>query len=649
MTGEIEKLTRRLQREQKARAEAEHLLEKKAADLFEKNCELQNLSESLEKLVAQRTSQMQHARDEALTALQVKSHFIANMSHELRTPMNGVLGILSLLDEEPLSQSQRELVSIAQASGKHLLMVINDVLDFSKIEAAKIDLVEAPLGLREYVKGLCKAFELEASQKNIGFAYCVYDNVPDTLITDELRLTQIITNLLSNAIKFTKQGSVSLSFHSLDENHSGIPTYRITVSDTGIGISKENIHTVFSAFEQADTSITREFGGTGLGMSITKHLVDMFGGKISVESDFGKGTSFHVDIPMVAAERAAISSQATHPLNIKHDLSNVLLVEDNKINQLVAKRMLENWGLNVSIARDGQEAIDMLKRLPFDVILMDLQMPIKGGIQATLEIREQGIIDAHTPIIAMTAHSSQEHIDECFASGMQGHISKPIDKTILKRLLEQFVKPIEPELPISAPLPSNIISGLNLEDGLNRLNGDWTLLYFLLRSFFEEYARLQETLTVLMAKEDMAGALELMHRIKGSSGNLGLFELSELASQAEKKLKQHRKISAEEITHLHEMLEKVTSDFAALEPPIDADETANTREESTEYLLAKMDEILLYLSKDVFASEDNLKDLLRCALPNKTLGIVQEANYAMHKFDIQAVKHSITLARQSLV
>jgi signal transduction histidine kinase/ActR/RegA family two-component response regulator/HPt (histidine-containing phosphotransfer) domain-containing protein len=649
MTSEINKLSMRLKREKQARNEAEDLLEEKAAALFEKNVELKSLSESLEKLVAQRTSQMQRARDEALTALKVKSDFIANMSHELRTPMNGVLGILSLLDEEDLNEGQKELVSIAQSSGKHLLMVINDVLDFSKIEAEKIELVKAPLAIRQYIKGLCKSFELQAQHKNIEFTYKIGDCVPNTVITDELRLTQIITNLLSNAIKFTQQGSVFLSFELHQSSGNQEQIYRIAVSDTGIGISKENIKTVFAAFEQADTSITREFGGTGLGMNITKRLVDMFNATISIESQLGEGTCFYVDIPMALTGDCKLVEDTSDKLKDNDDLSSVLLVEDNKINQLVAQRMLENWGLKVTLAEDGQNAIDVLSEHTFDAVLMDLQMPVMGGIQATKEIRAKGIIDINTPIIAMTAHSSKDHIQECFDAGMQGHISKPIDKTALKKMLETFVEPIENVKPENKVTLDYEVEGIDFEDALNRLNGDWPLLHSLLNSFFEEYSELKEILLSYMITEDFEHSIALMHRVKGSSSNLGLTSIASLAGEGEKKLKAQQKMSASEIKRIGSAVESLSQHFAKITPPNQSVDTVDNRLESTEYLLQKMDEILLYLSKDVLASEDNLKDLLSCTLPSKTLNIVQDANEAMQKFDIESVKRSITLARQTLV
>ncbi|MFW8592263.1 ATP-binding protein [Glaciecola sp. 2405UD65-10] len=664
--SEVEKYKRRLAREKLARQQAENLLEQKSADLYEKNRELLSLSEGLEKLVAQRTAQMQKARDEALSALQVKSDFIANMSHELRTPMNGVLGVIGLLQEEAISESQQELLTIAQESGEHLLMVINNVLDFSKIEADKLDLHLAPLNMRDYIKGLCQPFELQAQQKGISFTYCIEEGVPDYLITDKLRLTQIITNLLSNAVKFTSEGGVILNMGLAPNAQS--KHYRISVTDTGIGISRENQKKVFSAFEQADTSITREFGGTGLGMNITKRLVDMFGGNIHLHSTLGEGTSFYVDLSLANAslspELTKVADDTTS--NVAKSLgkanslkpegkqnleggSSILLVEDNKINQLVAKRLLENWGLHVSLAENGQEAVDCMKQNTYDLVLMDLQMPIKSGIEATIEARSKGIISENTPIIAMTAHSSLNHIDECFAAGMQGHVSKPIDKSILKSHLERFLKPLQDE-PASNENDHGdaSIEGVNIQDGLKRLNGDWPLLYSLIKSFIDDYANVGAQISESLHQNKVESVLALLHKIKGSGGNLGITELATSAGKAEAKLKNNQDLHASEIEALQAQIDVVKHGFSLVSSPLLESERASQRAESKEYILSKMDNIVLNLTKDVLAAEEDLKDLSRCKSDESTAGLLANAIEAMQRFDTQKVELFIQQAKVAI-
>lgn len=650
MPTEIEKFKLRLAREKLARQQAENLLEEKAAALYEKNQQLISLTDDLEKQVANRTAQMQKARDEALQALKIKSDFIANMSHELRTPMNGVLGVLSILSHENLNEEQRELLETAQSSGEHLLMVINDVLDFSKIEADKVELVMAPLNIRSYLDNLCKSFQLQAKQKNLDFSLNIDSAIPNELVTDKLRLTQILTNLLSNALKFTLQGQVSVSFESKEVRETD-GDFRLIVSDTGIGISPQNLNSVFAAFEQADTSITREFGGTGLGMSITKKLVDMFDGKITVSSELNSGTCFFVDISMqISGERQVVECAKSVDKNLA-STTRILLVEDNKINQLVAKKMLSNWGLQIEIEEDGQQAIDRLKKDTFDIILMDLQMPVKGGVAATKEIRSKGLISSKTPIIAMTAHSTQEHIDECFDAGMQGHISKPIEIDKLQNILKQFVGDLDISNDETLLNRDIIIHGINIQDGLKRLHGDWTLYYSLIKNFLTEHENLGNTLNALVKSNQANQTRELLHRIKGSGSNLGMTELAKSAAKLEDNIRGEVQTfpTQIEIESLQRFIEEITSSFALIENPNNSKSSADNRNESIEYISDQMDSILDNLSKDVLASEEGLKDLMQCNMSEDTMKFVNEANNAMLQFDIETVANAIKKAQKTVV
>ncbi len=650
MPSEIEKFKLRLAREKLARQQAENLLEEKAAALYEKNQQLISLTDDLEKQVANRTAQMQKARDEALQALKIKSDFIANMSHELRTPMNGVLGVLSILSHENLNEEQRELLETAQSSGEHLLMVINDVLDFSKIEADKVELVMAPLNIRSYLDNLCKSFQLQAKQKNLEFSLNIDSAIPNELVTDKLRLTQILTNLLSNALKFTLQGQVSVSFESKEVRETD-GDFRLIVSDTGIGISPQNLNSVFAAFEQADTSITREFGGTGLGMSITKKLVDMFDGKITVSSELNSGTCFFVDITMqISGEHQVVECAKSVDKNLA-STTRILLVEDNKINQLVAKKMLSNWGLQIEIEEDGQQAIDRLKKDTFDIILMDLQMPVKGGVTATKEIRSKGLISSKTPIIAMTAHSTQEHIDECFDAGMQGHISKPIEIDKLQGILKQFVGDLDISNDETLVNRDIIIHGINIQDGLKRLHGDWTLYYSLIKNFLTEHENLGDTLNVLVKSKQADQTRELLHRIKGSGSNLGMTDLAKSAAKLEDNIRGGAQIfpTQIEIESLQRFIEEITSSFALIENPNNSKSSADNRNESIEYISDQMDSILDNLSKDVLASEEGLKDLMQCNMSEDTMKFVNEANNAMLQFDIETVANAIKKAQKTVV
>lgn len=643
MPTELARLERRHAREQKARQEAEHLLELKSRELFEKNRELEKLSNSLEKLVAKRTSQMQKARDEALTALQVKSDFIANMSHELRTPMNGVLGVLTLLSDEKLSQEQQELVRVALSSGKHLLGVINDILDFSKIEAKKLELELSSVQIEPYFHSVCAPFALDAKKKGIEFRYDIDIGVPKALVTDPLRFTQIISNLLSNAIKFTDNGGVFLSFTPF--NSKGV--YRLTVADSGIGIGQEHIDSVFAAFEQADNSITRDFGGTGLGMNITKNLVEMFKGQILVESELGEGTTFHVDISFAQGEENSdilpLIDAGENPLAE----SNILLVEDNPVNQMVAMKMLSKWDCHVDLADDGLCALQMLETKDYQLVLMDLQMPNMGGIEATKRIRASKEKFANIPIVAMTAHNSKEHMQECYDAGMQHHISKPIERDSLQAVVLQYLS-VSNDIQESEEIAidnSLRIPGIDLASALERVNGDWPLLYSLIARFLTENTNLGNTLKRYLADNDQTNAIILLHKVKGGAANLGIAELSSLAGEYETLLaKQQNWPDESAFSSLQMMVDNLNKSMQTVDNPSNENQKSTLRQESQGYVLQQLKDLQNLVNKDLFAAEDILKDLLDCELSEGVLEELKNAQNAMNQFDTPMVSAAIAAA-----
>ena len=642
--SDIAKYERRLAREKTARQEAEHLLESKSAELYEKNLELFSLSESLEKLVAQRTAQMQKARDEALAALKIKSDFIANMSHELRTPMNGVLGVIGLLQNESLNQEQKELLNVAESSGKHLLEVINDILDFTKIEADKISIELSPVEIRPYLQNIIAPFSLQAQQKGIELQLHIDADVDQALITDKLRLTQIITNLLSNAIKFTHEGEVNLSMQK-----TAAESYRITATDTGIGISQENLKAVFAAFEQADTIITREFGGTGLGMNITKRLVDMMDGQISVESELGVGTRFCVDIKMSSAQIDKKETSVKADFSSEHNQYHLLLVEDHKVNQMVAQKLLESWGFAVTIAENGQEAIDTVKKNAFDAILMDLQMPIMGGIEATKHIRQHDIIDASIPIIAMTAHSSPEHVKECFEVGMQAHVSKPLERELLLNILQDQLTTNIQEIENESEVPDIKLVHIDIESSLQRLGGDWPMLHALITRFLEEFSDFAQLFDEAVNNDDKNTAKTLLHKIKGSGGNLGMTELSALANQAEQILAEKTQWPPSDlIDNIQSLLNKIDAEFTKVPLPNENDSTKVKIQVDQRDIVAQITLVQDSLNQDVFAAEDALKTLAQYELDNDLQSLLNDAHEAMQAFEIDKVSDALSKARSMM-
>jgi signal transduction histidine kinase/DNA-binding response OmpR family regulator len=343
-------------------------------------------------------------------AAQIKENFMANMSHEIRTPMNAILGFTNLLKKNNLDQQSAEYLQTIQKSGENLLTIINDILDLSKIEAGMMRIESAPFSIRSLLLDVEDMFKERADKKQLHISMRVNDSLPDNLEGDAFRLTQILVNLVGNAFKFTSKGSITVKISNEGVTDNKIKA-GITVSDTGIGIVKEKLATIFNRFQQAEDAVTRKYGGTGLGLSIVKDLVILQQGSINVESEPGKGTTFHITVC-------------------------VLVVEDNEMNQSLIKHLFKNWKLDFDLASNGIEAISKLKNKKYNLILMDIQMPEMDGYTATQEIRNN--LKLAIPIIAMTAHALTGEKEKCLGYGMDDYISKPIREEELHSLITKF-------------------------------------------------------------------------------------------------------------------------------------------------------------------------------------------------------------------
>ena len=379
----------------------------------------------LQMMVADRTSELENAKEQALASAHAKSEFLSTMSHEIRTPMNAVIGIAHLMLEEELSKDQRHKMESLRFSANNLLEILNDILDFNKIESGKLELERRVFGLRQFMRNLHTGMDTRARQKDIGLNYHIDERIPQLVIGDSTRLSQIMVNLMSNAIKFTNKGSVDchLEFLSREDDKAHI---RVSVKDTGIGIPLKQQQDIFKSFTQANSSTTREFGGTGLGLTIVKSLLEIMGSQIQLKSTPGVGTTFYFELWMDIQDGKIFETGPNG--NAKDILQGlkVLVAEDNEMNIMVASSFLKLWEVEFTIARNGQEALDLHMEQQFDVILMDLQMPIMDGLTATQTIRNrERLSGAYTPIIALTASALTQSREKVMAAGMDNFVTKP--------------------------------------------------------------------------------------------------------------------------------------------------------------------------------------------------------------------------------
>ncbi len=435
------------------------------AALADSRKQVEEHSALLETRIRQRTEALQEATQKALAASRAKSEFLANVSHELRTPLNGVMGLMEIVLDDDLAADQRVHLETAQGCARTLLALLNDILDLSKIEAGRLELEKIPFDLRTTAQEAIQSLAPKANEKGITLGRHFDPHLPLQVVGDPLRLRQVMFNLLGNAVKFTDHGSVDLRVEVRRTLGVGSPEVVIEVRDTGAGIPKEKLPVIFDEFTQADGSISRKYGGTGLGLAITRRLVEMHGGQIAVESEVGRGSTFRVTMPCNIVEQpVAVSPLWNSPTPSRPEVARgsarILVVEDNLVNQKIVMTMLGKNGYQVSLADNGGQALTALDTADFDLVLMDVQMPVMDGIEATRRIRGEERWK-HLPIIAMTAHAMQGDRERCLAAGMNGYLSKPVSAAHLAGLLGSLLRPgvpdgKAPEEPLAGQLPPPI-------------------------------------------------------------------------------------------------------------------------------------------------------------------------------------------------
>lgn len=403
-----------------------------------RNDELGDLAESLSKMVGTLTEML--SRSEAATL--AKSEFLARMSHEIRTPMNGIIGMTYLALRDSRDEKQTKYLKRIDNAAKTLLGVINDILDFSKVEAGKLQLNVSTFRLSQLLDSVYDLLSVKSQEKNIRLEFHVEEGVPDILEGDPLRLSQICINICSNALKFTNEGSVSLRVAPRERGPGGV-LLLFSIADTGIGIGDKTRDTIFESFSQADGSTTRRYGGTGLGLAISKSLVELMGGTIWLESEIGRGSTFYFTALFRPGREKNLEDEPGDGLPPDSQPAlpalDVLLVEDNDLNQEIAKGILEGMGMQTAIADNGAEAVRLWREREFDLVLMDIQMPLMDGFSATRAIRESGTKHAaDVPIIAMTANALAGDREKSLKAGMNDHITKPLDVRELRETLRKW-------------------------------------------------------------------------------------------------------------------------------------------------------------------------------------------------------------------